>query len=69
MLKLYAEKRLNNGALNIESSEVRFQLNEKGFTVGTFIKVSKRSTPIIEEFMLLANKHVAIKMGKPQKKK
>ena len=55
--------------MNIESSEVRFQLNEEGYPVGTFIKVSKEAHQLIEEFMLLANKHVAIKMGKPQKNK
>jgi ribonuclease R len=67
--KTIRAKRLNNGALNIESSEVRFQLDDKGFPVGTFIKVSKEAHQLIEEFMLLANKHVAIKMGKPQKNK
>ena len=67
--KTIRSKRLNNGALNIESSEVRFQLDKEGFPVGTFIKVSKEAHQLIEEFMLLANKHVAIKMGKPQKNK
>ena len=67
--KTIRSKRLNNGALNIESSEVRFQLDKEGFPVGTFIKVSKEAHKLIEEFMLLANKHVAIKMGKPQKNK
>ena len=67
--KTIRSKRLNNGALNIESSEVRFQLDNEGFPVGTFIKVSKEAHQLIEEFMLLANKHVAIKMGKPQKNK
>ena len=47
--------------------KLRFQINEEGFPVGTFIKVSKEAHQLIEEFMLLANKHVAIKMGKPQK--
>ena len=67
--KKVRSKRLNKGALNIESSEVRFQLDDKGFPIGTFIKVSKDAHQLIEEFMLLANKYVAIKMGKPQKKK
>ena len=69
MAKTIRSKRLNNGALNIESSEVRFQLNEKGFPIGTFIKISKESHQLIEEFMLLANKYVAMKMGKPHKNK
>jgi len=67
--KTIRSKRLNNGALNIESSEVRFQLNEKGFPIGTFIKISKEAHQLIEEFMLLANKYVAMKMGKPYKNK
>ena len=67
--KTVRKKRLNNGALNIESSEVRFQLNDEGFPVGTFIKVSKEAHQLIEEFMLLANQHVAMRMGKPQKNK
>ena len=67
--KTIRSKRLNNGALNIESSEVRFQLNEKGFPIGTFIKISKEAHQLIEEFMLLANKYVAMKMGKPHKNK
>ena len=67
--KIVRQKRLNNGALDIESSEVKFQINEEGFPVGTYVKVSKEAHQLIEEFMLLANKHVAIKMGKPQKNK
>ena len=67
--KTIRSNRLNNGALNIESSEVRFQLNEKGFPIGTFIKISKEAHQLIEEFMLLANKYVAMKMGKPHKNK
>ena len=67
--KIVRQKRLNNGALDIESSEVKFQINEEGFPVGTYLKVSKEAHQLIEEFMLLANKHVAIKMGQPQKNK
>ena len=61
--------RLKEGALNVESSEVRFEIDEKGEPIGTFLKVSKEAHQLIEEFMLLANKHVAIKMGKPAKNK
>ena len=61
--------RLREGALNVESSEVRFEIDEKGEPIGTFLKVSKEAHQLIEEFMLLANKHVAIKMGKPAKNK
>ena len=69
LARIIRSKRLDNGALNIESSEVKFKLNEKGIPIGTYIKVSKEAHQLVEEFMLLANKHVAIKMGKPEKNK
>jgi ribonuclease R len=69
LAKIIRSKRLDSGALNIESSEVKFQLNDKGIPIGTYIKVSQEAHQLIEEFMLLANKHVAIKMGKPAKNK
>ena len=69
LARIIRSKRLDNGALNIESSEVKFKLNEKGIPIGTYIKVSKEAHQLVEEFMLLANKYVAIKMGKPEKNK
>tara|TARA_B100000900_G_C20587236_1_gene720100 strand:- start:513 stop:2618 length:2106 start_codon:yes stop_codon:yes gene_type:complete len=67
--KILRADRLKDGALNIESSEVRFEIDEKGEPIGTFLKISQEAHQLIEEFMLLANKQVAIKMGKPSKKK
>ena len=67
--KYHREKRLEKGALNIESSEVRFQLDEKGSPVNIVLKTSKQAHKLIEEFMLLANKKVAAEIGKPQKNK
>ncbi len=52
-------KRLKNGALNIESEEVRFEVNEKGDPVEVNLKKSLNAHKLIEEFMLLANKRVA----------
>ena len=69
MAKIIRSKRLDSGALNIESSEVKFQLDDKGTPIRTYVKVSKEAHQLIEEFMLLANKYVAIKMGKPAKNK
>ena len=69
LARIIRSKRLDDGALNIESSEVKFKLNEKGTPVGTYLKVSKEAHQLVEEFMLLANKYVAIKMGKPEKNK
>ena len=58
--KILRKYRLKNGALNIESEEVRFQLNEEGNPIGVSTKTSKDAHKLIEEFMLLANKHVAL---------
>ena len=69
LAKIIRSKRLDSGALNIESSEVKFQLDDKGTPIRTYVKVSKEAHQLIEEFMLLANKYVAIKMGKPAKNK
>jgi ribonuclease R len=52
-------KRLKKGALNIESEEVRFRLDEHGQPKELVVKVSKDAHKLIEEFMLLANKHVS----------
>lgn len=67
LAKKMREKRLETGALNIESEEVRFQLDEKGLPVGLTLKISKDANKLIEEFMLLANKRVATFMGKTEK--
>lgn len=60
------KKRLSNGALNIESQEVRFKLDEKGNPLGIILKESKEANKLIEEFMLLANRRVARFVGKPE---
>ncbi len=63
--KILRKKRLNNGALNIESEEMRFQLNDEGNPIGVVTKISKDANKLIEEFMLLANKKVAMFIAKP----
>ncbi|CAG5085915.1 ribonuclease R [Parvicella tangerina] len=67
--KILRKKRLQAGALNVESQEVRFELDEKGNPVGLKIKVSKDANKLIEEFMLLANRKVASYIGEPKKGK
>jgi ribonuclease R len=57
--KLYRAKRLKAGAMNIESEEVRFRLDEMGQPEEVLIKVSKDAHKLIEEFMLLANRRIA----------
>jgi ribonuclease R len=56
--------RMNSGALNIESEEVRFQINDDGQPTGLTLKVSKCANKLIEEFMLLANRRVATYLTK-----
>ncbi|MFT7557446.1 MAG: ribonuclease R [Planctomycetota bacterium] len=57
--KLYTKERAANGALMLESDEIKFILDENG----TPIEIRKKSRmdvhKMIEEFMLLANKKVA----------
>lgn len=51
--------RLKHGALSFDKQEVKFKLDENNKPVGINFKVAKDSNKLIEEFMLLANKHVA----------
>lgn len=73
LLNKFAKKhraiRQEKGALNIESSEVRFRLSENGDPVDLFEKVSQDTNKLIEEFMLLANRKVTEYMAKPEKDK
>lgn len=64
--KHYRKARLGEGALDIESEEVRFRIDETGKPIGIMLKVSKDSNKLIEEFMLLANKRVAYFVGAPE---
>jgi len=65
--KLRAE-RLANGALEVQSTEVRFELNEEGFPVNVVKKITKDSNKLIEEYMLLANKKVGTFIGDTKRK-
>ncbi|WP_035805679.1 ribonuclease R [Lunatimonas lonarensis] len=56
--KLRAE-RFKKGAINFETVEVKFKLDDKGKPLGLIIKERKDIHKMIEEFMLLANRTVA----------
>ena len=60
-------QRYKSGAINFESQEVKFILDENAHPTGVYIKESKEANWLIEEFMLLANKTVAEHIGKPGK--
>ncbi len=51
--------RFKNGAINFDSEEVMFRLDEEGVPVEVFAKERKEAHMLIEDFMLLANKEVA----------
>jgi len=53
------KERFREGAINFSSQEVRFVLDEEQRPVGIVVKESKEAHQLIEEFMLLANRHVA----------
>lgn len=61
--KLRAE-RFKSGAIDFDRVEVRFDIDEKGKPTGVYFKQSKEANKLIEEFMLLANKKVAERIGK-----
>jgi ribonuclease R len=57
-LKLRVE-RFMRGAINFETTEVRFDLDENGKPLSLRVKERRDAHKMIEEFMLLANKRVA----------
>ncbi|MFR9520914.1 MAG: VacB/RNase II family 3'-5' exoribonuclease, partial [Rikenellaceae bacterium] len=61
--RLRAE-RFKRGAIAFERDEMKFELDEKGRPIGVFTKEAKESNKMIEEFMLLANRQVAIYCSK-----
>ena len=58
------QQRFDNNAINFETDEVRFKLDENGKPIGVYLKVQRESNWLIEEMMLLANKRVAERIGK-----
>ncbi len=66
--KKMRKRRMKKGALSIESEEMRFKLSDNGFPTEVIIKTSKDAHKLVEEFMLLANRHVAMFLGKPSEK-
>ena len=65
--KALREKRFAAGAINFDRVEVKFEIDEKGKPVSVYFKESKDANKLVEEFMLLANRTVAERMGKVPK--
>ena len=60
---LLRKKRIENGSINFEGSEVKFILDKNKSPVDVFFKKPLPTNHLIEEFMLLANKTVAKHIG------
>lgn len=59
LAKKIRARRFKSGAVNFETVEVKFKLDEEGKPLGVIPKERKDAHMLIEEFMLLANKKVA----------
>ena len=58
-----------HGAIDFDRVEVRFEIDETGKPLSVYFKESKEANKLIEEFMLLANRTVAERIGKVPKNK
>jgi ribonuclease R len=62
------KERMNSGAISFDKKEVRFSINKDKEPTGVYVKESKESNKLVEEFMLLANRKVSEYIGKKNKK-
>ncbi len=69
LAKILRQKRFASGAINFDRYEVKFEIDEKGKPISVYFKVSKDANKLVEEFMLLANRTVAERIGKVGKNK
>lgn len=68
LAKTLRAERFRHGAINFESPEVYFHLDDAGHPTGVYFRNAMDSNRLIEEFMLLANRIVASEMGRARKK-
>lgn len=64
LAKTLRANRFAHGAINFETPEVRFRLDEAGEPTDIIFHQSTDANHLIEEFMLLANRIVAAEIGK-----
>jgi ribonuclease R len=67
LAKQLRANRFRQGAINFESPEVHFRLDENNEPIDIFFHNSLDTNHLIEEFMLLANRVVATEIGKKKK--
>ena len=68
LAKILRKNRYENGSVDFDRMEVRFDIDETGHPTGVYFKESKDANKLIEEFMLLANKTVATFIAEKSKK-
>ena len=69
LAQILRKQRLVAGAIDFDRVEVKFEIDETGKPLSVYFKESKEANKLIEEFMLLANRTVAEKIGKVPKNK
>ena len=70
LAKKLRARRFEEGAINFDRVEVKFDIDAQGKPTRVFFEQSNDAHQLIEEFMLLANRTVAERIGKaPQSKK
>ena len=69
LAKCLRKERYDNGSVDFDRTEVRFEIDETGRPISVYFKRSQDANKLIEEFMLLANKKVAEFIGKASGKK
>jgi ribonuclease R len=65
--KKMRKEREKNGAIGFETDEVRFKLGPDGVPLEAYVKERKDAHLLIEDFMLLANKEVALYIDEKSK--
>ena len=64
LAKSLRDKRFEDGAIDFDRYEVKFEIDENGKPLSVYFKESKDANHLIEEFMLLANRSTAEAIGK-----
>jgi len=57
------EERFKKGSIAFRSQEIRFKLDENSKPIGAYVRQQKEAHKLIEDFMLLANKTIAERIG------
>ena len=60
------KRRFDNGSINFDRHEVKFDIDESGKPIGVYFKVSKEANKLIEEFMrnFLADERIQCRIGR-----